>query len=135
MPSSPQAAIQTRGPVSRWAGKDRLQSTPGTNLCCCGSGCTDDICEVLQPAGSRQGAVGLQLRLHCAHGAPGPALGAAGRADPHPPKAHCSLQEETSPRDSPPGEKIIPLSRKICEINSNSSTKTLRLKYLQLLNY
>lgn len=34
-----------------------------------------------------------------------------------------------------PGKKIIPLSRKICEINSNSSTKTLRLKYLQLLNY
>lgn len=51
MPSSLQAAIQTQGPVSRWTGKDRLQSVPGTNLCSYGSGCTDDICEVFQMAG------------------------------------------------------------------------------------
>lgn len=47
--------------------------------------------------GSRQGAVGLQLWLRCAQGAPGPALGAAGSADLHPLKAQSNQQEETNP--------------------------------------
>lgn len=85
--------------------------------------------------GSRQGAVGLQLWLRCAQGAPGPALGAAGSADLHPLKAQSNQQEETNPVFHCPQKKILWLSRKICEINSNSSTKTLEFKYLQLLNY